>query len=193
MQKVNLNIYEGDDNIIGYNDYNLNRVLSTGQIDLQKRDQDGVLKSVVVNTSIIANKNLGLTSILDNTSFNESYRFILDLEQDTEITITKEILQHLNNIKQYLPEENEMWTKESNIINISGYKTDNLIIICSPEGILKCNISISTNKLTISVFSLLTQENYLKIKPSYIFLSEQNSNTENVEVLSNTDWNLQIK
>ena len=30
MQKVNLNIYEGDDNIIGYNDYNLNRVLSTG-------------------------------------------------------------------------------------------------------------------------------------------------------------------
>ena len=36
-------------------------------------------------------KNLGLTSILDNTSFNESYRFILDLEQDTEITITKEI------------------------------------------------------------------------------------------------------
>ena len=30
MQKVNFNIYEGDDNIIGYNDYNLNRVLSTG-------------------------------------------------------------------------------------------------------------------------------------------------------------------
>ena len=154
MQKVNLNIYEGDDNIIGYNDYNLNRVLSTGQIDLQKRDQNGILKSVVVNTSIIANKNLGLTSILDNTSFNESYRFILDLEQDTEITITKEILQHLNNIKQYLPEKNEIWTKESNIINISGYKTDNLIIICSSEGILKCNINISTNKLIISVFSL---------------------------------------
>ena len=44
MQKVNLNIYEGDDNIIGYNDYNLNRVLSIGQIDLQKRDQGGVLK-----------------------------------------------------------------------------------------------------------------------------------------------------
>ena len=193
MQKVNFNIYEGDDNIIGYNDYNLNRVLSTGQIDLQKRDQDGVLKSVVVNTSIIANKNLGLTSILDNTSFNESYRFILDLEQDTEITITKEILQHLNNIKQYLPEENEIWTKESNIINISGYKTDNLIIICSPEEILKCNIDTSTNKLTISIFSLLTQENYLRIKPSYIFLNEQNNNTENVEVLSNTDWNLQIK
>ena len=193
MQKVNFNIYEGDDNIIGYNDYNLNRVLSTGQIDLQKRDQDGVLKSVVVNTSIVANKNLGLTSILDNTSFNESYRFILDLEQDTEITITKEILQHLNNIKQYLPEENEMWTKESNIINISGYKTDNLIIICSPEGILKCNINISTNKLTLSIFFLLTQENYLRIKPSYIFLNEQNNNTENVEVLSNTDWNLQIK
>ena len=154
MQKVNLNIYEGDDNIIGYNDYNLNRVLSTGQIDLQKRDQNGILKSVVVNTSIIANKNLGLTSILDNTSFNESYRFILDLEQDTEITITKEILQHLNNIKQYLPEENEIWTKESNIINISGYKTDNLIIICSPKEILKCNTNTSTNKLTISVFSL---------------------------------------
>ena len=190
MQKVNLNIYEGDDNIIGYNEYNLNRVLSTGQIDLQKRDQYGILKSVVVNTSIIANKNLGLTSILDNTSFNESYRFILDLEQDTEITITKEILQHLNNIKQYLPEENEIWTKESNIINISGYKTDNLIIICSPEGILKCNINTSTNKLIISVFSLLTQENYLRIKPSYIFLNEQNNNTENVEVLSNTDWNL---
>ena len=154
MQKVNLNIYEGDDNIIGYNDYNLNRVLSTGQIDLQKRDQNGVLKSVVVNTSIIANKKLGLTSILDNTFFNESYKFILDLEQDTEITITKEIFQHLNNIKQYLPEENEIWTKESNIINISGYKTDNLIIMCSPEEILKCNIDTSTNKLTIFVFSL---------------------------------------
>ena len=47
-----------------------------------------------------------------------------------------------------------MWTKESNIINISGYKTDNLIIICSPEEILKCNINTNTNKLTISVFSL---------------------------------------
>ena len=34
VQEVNFNIYEGDDNIIGYNDYNLNRVLSTGQIDL---------------------------------------------------------------------------------------------------------------------------------------------------------------
>ena len=133
MQKIPIKIYEGDDNIIGGElIYNLNR-LHSGQIDLQRRDSSGKLKSVVCNTDIVANKDLGLTSILDNKSFEESYKYLLNLNQNQDIQINSEVQYHLNNIKKYLPNKKDIWRKESNIINISGYKSDAEIIICSPE------------------------------------------------------------
>ena len=46
------------------------------------------------------------------------------------------------------------------------------------------------SRINIKILSLLDEDNYLEIKPSYIFLNDDNNNTQDVNVLSNTNWNI---
>lgn len=180
MNRIPLIIYEGDDNSMGRDVYNLNRILRTEQIDLQKRDKNGKLKSVVCNTDIIADKTLGITSILDNKEFKECFEFFLALDTDIQITIDSTVAKYLQIIKQYLPDKKDMYVKGSNIINISGYKDNNIIVICTPEGYFKINID--DNSILISV-----DNPRISLSTNSVML-DSTGNVATVSIDSNTTW-----
>lgn len=136
---ISYNVIEGDPNEIDSNEIWFKRDYNTGQIDLQKRDALGELKSIVINTSIIANPDKGLTPVASGDEFDSAYEALLALatEEGASVPLSEQVSKEIGVLADYLPLQADSTQIGTNKINVSGYLTSGGLYVSTGNTILK--------------------------------------------------------
>lgn len=132
------------------NEVLLKRNSTTNKIDLLKRDSNGVLKSIVENSDVLANPSKGLTSVAAGDEFDQAYESLLALATSAgaEVTIDDTVSHNIAVLSEYLPQKNESIVKGTNKINVAGYIDTTGFIISTVDTTLKGSFS-ADNKITL--------------------------------------------
>lgn len=140
MKKIKrVTVVEGNPSEVR-NEILLKKNNATGKIDLLKRDSSGTLKSIVLNTDLLAHPEKGLIP-LNDPSTGESNEFMLalvnlsdammdsstlvqpyDTIMEAVVELTEQVQHDIETIAAYLPSTNndDHIFKCPNIINVSG-------------------------------------------------------------------------
>lgn len=142
-----LTVVEGDSNEITKHELYYKENPNTGFIDIQKRNSNGVLESIVQNTSKAANPDLPVTTIMENAEFNAALTTLIGLAESSG-SASLALEPEVKLIQSYLPNEEEVLYKMPNIIGYIGYKTEDGFVIHSTDESLMAEIGTDSITLT---------------------------------------------
>lgn len=160
MRKVHtFNVVEEDPNVIKDHEIRLKRIYNTGMIDIQKRDSQGNLKSIVTNTDVLANPEKGLTPVASGDGFDQAYETLLSVAttagkevkaNDPSIAALSEAV---SVVSSYLPTKSHSIQVGPNKINVAGYVND--------DGGSSLLLVLSTIDVTLTVSISDTGDGYI--------------------------------
>ena len=177
MKKIKrVTVVEGNPSEVR-NEILLKKNNATGKIDLLKRDSSGTLKSIVLNTDLLAHPEKGLTPMMGPTGKQSEFMsafqhlFMTMLTSSTlklpyvsimkaEVELTEQVQHDIDTIAAYLPSMNndDYMFKSPNIVNVSGVvrineenPSKNVIRVGTQDRMLTISFS-SENKVKLTLF-----------------------------------------
>lgn len=180
MKKIKrVTVVEGNPSEVR-NEVLLKKNNATGKIDLLKRDSSGTLKSIVLNTDLLAHPEKGLTPLRD-PSTGESNEFLSALTNLSEammgsstlvqpydtimeavVELTEQVQHDIETIAAYLPSANndDYMFKCPNIINVSG------VVILDEEDPSNNGIKVCVQNQLFAIS--YPSENQVKLQLAYV-------------------------
>lgn len=148
-QRVYLNSVEGNADEVTYYEIFYKKNANTGMVDLQKRDSNGNLISIVQNSNITANPNLPVAPITQLPKVQSALATLEDLATEQGAQVSLVHMDSVNIIRECLPDETDVLYKNSNIIGYIGHKTsDGGFVLYSVDSGLLAEVSDSYLTLT---------------------------------------------